>query len=98
MQASSVRVDSCGRFAPSGIHDAVVKEPHFAEGEFFTTRLLRVNGEDRIIRLDGVKRIGFQDVINGTIIFDIFASSSTRRTSLLASPKLRGEHCWGVLT
>jgi hypothetical protein len=72
MQVSNVEVDTFGRLAISGIHDAIVKELHFIEGGFFTIRLHGVNGEDSVIRLNGIERIGFQDVVNGTIVSDIF--------------------------
>ena len=72
MQVSNVEVDTFGRLAFSGIHDAIVKEIHFVEGDSFTIRLLGINGEDRVICLTGIGRIGFQDVVNGTIVSDIF--------------------------
>jgi hypothetical protein len=72
MQVSNVEVDAFGRLAVSGTHDAIVKELHFFEGGFFSIRLHGVNGEKRVIRLNGIERIGFQNVINGTIISDIF--------------------------
>ena len=72
MQVSNVEVDAFGRLAVSGIHDAIVKELHFLEGGFFSIRLHGVNGENRVIRLNGIECIGFQNVINGTIMSDIF--------------------------
>lgn len=71
MQVSKVEVDAYGRLAVSGTHDAIVKELHFLEGGFFSIRLHGVNAENRVIRLNGIERIGFQNVINGTIISDI---------------------------
>ena len=85
MRVSNVEVDAFGRLAVGGIHDAIVKELRFIEGLSFAIRLLGINGEDRTIRLDGVARIGFQNVINGTIISDILCFK-------LASPEvLEGE-------
>ena len=71
MQVSKIEVDDIGRLARSGIHDATVKELHFVEGHFFTVRLLGINGESMVVRLNGIARIGFQDVVNGTIVSDI---------------------------
>lgn len=82
MQVSNVEVDTFGRLALSGIHDAVVKELHFINGDSFTIRLLGINGEDRVICLTGIGRIGFQDVVNGTIVSDIFCFKLNSTTVL----------------
>jgi len=84
MQVSNVDVDTFGRLALHGIHDATVKELHFVEGNSFTMRLLGINGEDRVIRLNGVRRIGFQDVVNGTIVSDILCVKLNSTNALAA--------------
>lgn len=87
MQVSNVEVDTYGRLAVSGVHDATVREFHFIDGGVFTIRLLGMSGENRIIRLDNVVRIGFQDVINGTIISDFFCLKLGSPDVLNATPR-----------
>jgi hypothetical protein len=87
MRVSNVEVDTYGRLALGGIHDAIVKELHLVEGCFFTIRLLGINGEDRIIRLSDIGRIGFQDVVNGTIISDILCLKLNSPNVLAGEPR-----------
>jgi hypothetical protein len=87
MHVSKVEVDTHGRLAISGVHDATVKEFHFIEGRVFTIRLLGINAESRVIRLDNVVRIGFQDVVDGTIITDVFCLKLNSPAILAGEPR-----------
>ncbi|MFD2366316.1 hypothetical protein [Pseudoduganella sp. GCM10020061] len=72
MSGSDFSTDADGRLRGSGIHDAVVREFHFADSGEFNLRMRGTDGEDRLVALRGVARLGMRDLINGTIISDIY--------------------------
>jgi hypothetical protein len=62
-----------GQVGGRGIHDADVLGFEMATDEHFTLHLRGADGIARRISFRGLREIGFQDVINGMIVIDIFA-------------------------
>jgi hypothetical protein len=72
MKTTHVKLDSYGRLAVGGIHDAVVQAFEFDLSGGFKLRLRGQAGEERLLSLRGVARFGFNDFVNGAIVSDVF--------------------------
>lgn len=72
MKISQIEVDQYGRISGGGIHDAVVQGFCFIAGKSFDVSLQGSNGESLIISLSDVALIGLKEIVNGTIISDVF--------------------------
>lgn len=72
MRMSNLNVDHFGRLAVRGIHDATVGGFRYIESGAFELQLLGVGNERRSISLHRLCKLGMRDVVNGTIISDIY--------------------------
>lgn len=72
MNTSQVSIDQSGRIIGGGIHDAVIRAFRFVEGERFDVCLRDPDNQERWICLVDLPRIGFRDVINGSVISEVF--------------------------
>jgi hypothetical protein len=72
MKVSKIEVDDSGRLAGPGIHDAIVDGFRFSDRDAFDVCICSVGGESQLISLRDVRRLGMRDVVNGTIISDIY--------------------------
>lgn len=64
--------DQLGQINHRGIHDAVVQRFVYILGERLDICLRDAVGADRWLRIRGVRRVGFKDVVEGTIVSDVF--------------------------
>lgn len=72
MKLRDYSVDEFGRLSTHGIHDAVVQEFHFISGQSLTIRLRGALGEQTLVSCQRPVKLGFKDVLEGTIVSDIF--------------------------
>jgi hypothetical protein len=72
MRISKVEVDEYGRLAVRGIHDAAVEGFRYVNGMAFDLQLCGIADERQSISLRQICRFGMKDVVNGTIISDIY--------------------------
>ncbi len=72
MKTDEVQVDQYGQITGCGIHDAVVQAFNFAIDDRFDICLRDASGKDRWMFLRDVALIGFKDLVNGTILSEVF--------------------------
>lgn len=72
MRISKVDVDEYGRLAVRGIHDATVEGFRYIDGMAFDLQLCGIADERQSISLRNICRLGMRDVVNGTIVSDIY--------------------------
>lgn len=84
MRISKVDVDEYGRLAVRGIHDAAVEGFRYIDGRAFDMQLRGIADERRSILLRNLCKLGMRDVVNGTIISDIYCWSLGDATSTSA--------------
>jgi hypothetical protein len=61
-----------GSIVNRGIHDATIHAFRFVENEQLDLCLRSPDGNDRWLCLVDVPRFGFQDVVNGSIVSDVY--------------------------
>jgi hypothetical protein len=72
MKITAVKIDQYGQIRGSGIHDAVVQAFRFVMDDHFDICLRDSSGQERWLLLRGVTKIGFKDLVNGTIVSEVF--------------------------
>lgn len=72
MRISKVEVDEYSRLAVRGIHDAAVEGFRYVDGMAFDLQLRGIADEHQSISLRHICRFGMKDVVNGTIVSDIY--------------------------
>jgi hypothetical protein len=72
MSTSQIKIDQFGRIADSGIHDATIQSFRFIMGDRFDVCLRDPAGGEKWLLLNEVVQIGFKNVVNGTIVSDVF--------------------------
>ncbi len=72
MKLRDFSIDRSARLSTGGVHDAVVEEFHFISGQSLNIRLRGASGEHTLVSFHGTVKLGFKDVLEGTIVSDIF--------------------------
>lgn len=72
MKTTEVVTDGYGQVVGGGIHDTVIQSFNFTEGDRFDICLRDSSGNKKCMSLRGIEKIGFKDLVNGTIISEIF--------------------------
>lgn len=91
-------LDGSGRVLTQGLHDATVRAFRFVAEERFEICLRDESGRDKWFDFVDVPLIGFQDVVNGQIISDLFCwkldeSANAQGEAGFAWSVLLGENC-----